>query len=88
MKYTNDELSLIDGLLSSYMLSLSTPTTIRNAYLTVHQHLQCDHLTSDDLVRIKDGLYFLLPQFHHDRQMYREIISAIASTHAIIKGVA
>lgn len=88
MSYTNDEISLIDGILSSYILSRNTSTELRNKYLDVHHHLQTGNLTSDDLLHIKDGLYFLLPQFNSDRQMYKAIISAIASTHAIIKGVA
>lgn len=88
MSYTHDEISLIDGVLSSYLLSYSAPSSIREKYLTVHHHLLQNNLTLDDLTKIKSGLYFLLPQFDSDRQMHREIISAIATTHAMIKGVA
>ena len=88
MSYTNDETSLIDGVLSSYMLSQGVLGSVREKYLTVHQHLIQNKLTSEDLTCIKNGLYFLLPQFEHDRQMQRALISAIATTHAMIKGVA
>lgn len=88
MCYTPDEISLIDGVLSSYILTRNTSQALRNKYLTVHQHLQQNKVTAEDLVSIKDGLYFVLPQFNGDVRMHRDLIGAIATTHAMIKGVA
>lgn len=86
MTYTTEETSLIDGLFSSYFMSASD--AVRERYLSVHTSLSAGTLTHDNLMAIKDGLYFLLPLFVSDKQTHRAIISAIATTHTMIKGAA
>lgn len=86
MTYTAEEISLIDGLFASYFMSASD--TVREKYLSVHAGLVAGTLTKDHLIAIKDGLYFLLPLFETDKHTHKTIISAIATTHIMIKGAA
>ena len=87
MYYTPEEASLIDGVLATYILPRAGSAEMHNAYMAIHQHLQQDQVTAEDLQRIKDGLYFVLPLFKNDMRMHRDLIGAIATTHAMIKGV-
>ena len=88
VSYTNEEYGLIDGIITSYLISHSASTDVKVKYSTVREHLCKNILTKADLERIKNALYFALPIFESDRNMSKEIISAIAATNVMIKGAA
>ena len=85
MSYTNEEIGLIDGLIQSYFAPCSVSEQIRNRYWETHQHIVQDQIGYSDLVNIREALAFLLHTFHGERQIQKDLSSALIKTNALLK---
>lgn len=88
MSYTYEESSLIEGIISAYLVSPGASADVIEKYSAVRAHLIQRALTPTDLTKIKNALYLVLPIFNTDRSTSRAIVSTIATTNMMIKAAA
>lgn len=85
MGYTNEEVGMIEAMIQSYFAPSSVSEQLRDRYWATHQHMEQNQLTHSDLVNIKKVLSFLLPSFSGERQLQKDLFSALIKTNALLK---
>ena len=85
LSYTNEEIGLIDGLIQSHFAPCSVSEQIRERYWETHQHMMQGQIGYSDLLNIRAALSFLLPTFDGERQIQKDLSSALAKTNALLK---
>ena len=86
MRYTDEELALIDGVIGRLYPRMSTGS-LREAYYALHQHIQSGVVGAVDLRRIRDALVFILPDYCAGRNMeeQHEMTSLMLKTQTMLK---
>ena len=68
MQYTDNEATLIGGLISTYFFQPAVSASLKDAYSRVLEHLHQNALTSSDLQQIRKAVNFLIPMCQASRQ--------------------
>ena len=84
MQYTDTEVALIGGLISTYFFQPAVFTSLKDTCSRVLEHLHQNALTSSDLLQIRKAVNFLMPMCQSNRQTQRELMGANARTTALL----
>ena len=84
MQYTDNEATLIGGLISTYFFQPAVSASLKDAYSRVLEHLQQNALTSSDLQQIRKAVNFLMPMCQANRQTQRELMGVNMKTTALL----
>lgn len=87
MSFSNEEIGLIEAMIQSYFSPDSVNEQLRERYWVTHRHIEQDQLTHSDLINIKEVLSFLLPSFNGERQIQKDLFSALVKTNVLLKSV-
>ena len=68
MFYTEEEVSVITGLLNVYLVREHASEKVRESYTRISEGLQSRVLTRDDYVWLEEALLFLRPYWWSDRE--------------------
>lgn len=85
MSFSNEEIGLIEAMIQSYFAPSSVSEQLRERYWITHQHMEQEQLTHSDLINIREVLSFLLPSFNGERQIQKDLFSALVKTNALLK---
>lgn len=88
MRYTDEELAVIDGLIGCLYPRMSTGS-LRETYYALHQHIQSGVVESVDLKHIRSALELILPDYCAGRRMeeQHEMTSLLLKTQTMLKAV-
>ena len=84
MQYTDTEVALIGGLISTYFFQPAVSTSLKDVYSRVLEHLHQNALTSSDLQQIRKAANFLMPMCQANRQTQRELMGVNMKTTALL----
>ena len=84
MQYTDTEVALIGGLISTYFFQPAVSASLKAAYSHVLEHLHQNALTASDLQQIRKALNFLMPLCQSNRQTQRELMGINMRTTALL----
>ena len=84
MQYTDNEATLIGGLISTYFFQPAVSAPLKDAYRRVLEHLHQNALTSSDLQQIRKAVNFLMLMCQSNRQIQRELMGINARTTALL----
>lgn len=86
MKYTEDQKTLIGGVLSVQVLGRHLPDPLRKLLAEVYEDLQSDRLNARDLRIIESALELVTPQRCAACSMdeYRDLIGALMATRRMM----
>ena len=68
MFYTDEEVSVITGLLNAYLVREHASEKVRESYTRISEGLQNHALTRDDYAWLENALLFLRPYWWGDRE--------------------
>ena len=77
MFYTDEEVSVITGLLNAYLVREHASEKVRESYTRISEGLQSHALTRDDYVWLENALLFLRPYWWSDREDGRMLMDAL-----------
>ena len=85
MSFTNDEIALIEGVISTIYPRL-TGEKLRKSFALLHRHLQEGFVNQIDLQRIDSALTFADPGqcVSCNKESYRELTTLRLKTHAML----
>lgn len=88
MRYTDEELAVIDGVIGSLYPRMSSGS-LREAYYGLHQHIQSGIVGIVDLRHIRRALEFVMPDYCAGRRMeeQHEMTSLMLKTQTMLKAV-
>ena len=86
MQYTDTEVALIGGLISTYFFQSAMSASLKDVYSRVLEHLHQSALTSSDLRQIRKAVNFLMPMCQANRQTQRELMGINMRTTALLNG--
>ena len=88
MRYTSDEIALIDGVIATLFPRMAD-RSLRDAYQSVYRHLEEGAVGTEDLRRIANALEFADPgqcvSFH--KEEYRDFTALKVKTQAMLREV-
>lgn len=86
MRYTDEELAVIDGVIGGLYPRMSTGG-LREAYYALHQHIQNGAVGIVDLKRIRSALELIMPDYCVGRRMeeQHEMTSLMLKTQTMLK---
>ena len=79
MFYTDEEVSVITGLLNAYLVREHASEKVRESYTRISEGLQSHALTRDDYVWLENALLFLRPYWWSDREDGRKWLFTAAT---------
>lgn len=77
MFYTEEEVSVITGLLNAYLVREHASEKVRESYTRISEGLQSRVLTRNDYVWLENALLFLRPYWWSDREDGRMLMDAL-----------
>ena len=83
MFYTEEEVSVITGLLNAYLVREHASEKVRESYTRISEGLQSRVLTRDDYVWLENALLFLRPYWWNDREDGRMLMDALLHTQTL-----
>ncbi len=87
MFYTDEEVSVITGLLNAYLVREHASEKVRESYTRISEGLQSHALTRDDYVWLENALLFLRPYWWSDREDGRMLMDALLHTQTLLSGI-
>ena len=84
MQYTDTEVALIGGLISTYFFQPAVSASLKDVYSRFLEHLHQNALTSSDLQQIRKAVNFLMPMCQSNRQTQRELMGVNMKTTALL----
>lgn len=87
LQYTPMEITLIDDIIGM-LYPLMRDKALRDAYWSVHEHLQSGAVCAADLPRINSALDLVDPGFcaTGNKEGYREFTALRLKTHTLLRG--
>ena len=85
MFYTDEEVSVITGLLNAYLVRGHASEKVRESYTRISEGLQSRVLTRDDYVWLENALLFLRPYWWNDREDGRMLMDALLHTQTLAR---
>ena len=77
MFYTDEEVSVITGLLNAYLVREHASEKVRESYTRISEGLQSRVLTRDDYAWLENALLFLRPYWWNDREDGRMLMEDV-----------
>ena len=87
MFYTDEEVSVITGLLNAYLVREHASEKVRESYTRISEVVQSRVLTSDDYVWLENALLYLLPFLSIERLDGRMLMDAVLHTQTLARRV-
>ena len=89
MRYTGEELTVIDGVIGRLYPRMSTKN-LRESYYAIHQHIQTGRMEPVDVMRIQSALEFVMPDYCAGCRMEEQhaMTALLLKTRTILKTVA
>lgn len=86
MRYTDEELAVIDGVIGRLYPRMSSGS-LREAYYTLHQHIQSGIVGAVDLKRIRSALELIMPDYCAGSRMeeQHEMTSLMLKTQTMLR---
>ena len=86
MRYTDEELAVIDGVIGRLYPRMSTEN-LRESYYAVHQHIQTGRMEPVDVRRIQSALELVMPDYCAGCRMeeQHEMTALLLKTRSMLK---
>ena len=85
MFYTEEEVSVITGLLNAYLVREHASERVRESYTRISEGLKSRALTRDDYVWLENALLFLRPYWWSDREDGRMLMDALLHAQTLAR---
>lgn len=85
MFYSDEEISVITGLLNAYLVREHASKEVRESYTRISEGLKSHALTKDNYVWLEEALLLLCPYWWNDREDRRMLMDALLHTQALAR---